>query len=107
MPNVYEVTSDTFTFKQYFIACEAIFAVLPEWFACCLLCLTMLTPEGNKKLRKEKREKEEGDEEAGGSGAAGSGSRSRADEREEDQATMDGSVPLKGQQTKESKISGV
>ena len=49
MPNVYR--TDVFQFKAYFVACEMVFAVLMEWAACCLLCCTMLTDEGNKKIR--------------------------------------------------------
>ena len=51
MPNVYR--TDVFQFKAYFVACEMVFAVLMEWSACCLLCCTMLTSEGNKKIRAE------------------------------------------------------
>lgn len=67
-PNVYR--TDVFQFKAYFVACEMVFAVLMEWSACCLLCCTMLTDEGNKKIRaahKAKMRAQEGHVEAGDS----------------------------------------
>jgi hypothetical protein len=62
MPNVYR--TDVFQFKSYFIACEMVFAVLMEWSACCLLCCTMLTDEGNKKIRAAHKAKMRGQQEA-------------------------------------------
>lgn len=44
-PNAYS----SFTgFTRLFIVMENIFSVLPEWTACCLLCATMFTKEGNR-----------------------------------------------------------
>ena len=43
-----------FEFTVLFTVMESVFAVLPEWTACCLLCCTLLTAEGNLKIRKER-----------------------------------------------------
>lgn len=35
-------------FTKLFIVMENVFSVLPEWTACCLLCSTMFTQEGDR-----------------------------------------------------------
>jgi hypothetical protein len=54
-PDAYTFSDGNLAFTRTFVAMENVFAVLPEWFTCCLLIATMFTHEENRRNRIEMR----------------------------------------------------